>query len=153
MHCSNIKVHDCRNINRNKKENTNIFKGYEISMNVFKTQAYLNILQLGSYDVLISMDSLEKYEVILNCYDKTFTYVDDNGNIINIKGIPRTISFRKISTLQIKRCVRKGCKVFVVHVIDNEKEENKKDIENFLMLQEFQDVFQEIHGLPPKRDR
>jgi hypothetical protein len=112
----------------------------------------LNVLQLGSYDVLIGMDWLEKYKVILNCYDKTFTYVDDNGNIINIKGIPRTISIRKISTLQIKICVRKGCKVFVVHVIDNEKEESKKDIENFPILQEFQDVFQEILGLPPKRE-
>jgi hypothetical protein len=85
-------------------------------------------------------------------YDKTFTYVDDNGNIINIKGIPRTISIRKISSLQIKICIRKGCKVFAVHVIDNEKEESKNDIENFPILQEFQDIFQEILGLPPKRE-
>jgi hypothetical protein len=50
-------------------------------------------------------------------------------------------------------CVRKGCKLFVVHVIYNEKEESKKDIENFPIFQEFQDAFQEILGLPPKRER
>jgi hypothetical protein len=111
-----------------KRKVTNLVKGCEISMNGFKTQEDLNILHLGSYDVLISMDWLEKYKVILNCYDKTFTYVYENGNIINIKRIPITISIRKISALHIKRCVRKGCKVFVVHVIDNEKEESKKDI-------------------------
>jgi hypothetical protein len=105
-----------------KRKVTNRVKGCEISMNGFKIQAYLNVLQLGSYDVSINIDWLEKYKVILNCYDKMFTYVDDNGNIIDIKGIPRTISIRKISALHIKRCVRKGCKVFVVHVIDNEKE-------------------------------
>jgi hypothetical protein len=72
------------------------------------------------------MDFLEKYKVILNCYDKTFTYIDDNGNTIYIKGIPRTISIRKILALQIKICVHKGCKVFFIHVIDNEKKKVKR---------------------------
>jgi hypothetical protein len=111
-------------------------------MNGFKTQAYLNILKLGSYDVLIEIHSLEKYKAILNCYDKTFTYVNDNDNIISIKGISITISIRKISGLCVKKCVHKGCKAFVFHLIDNENEESKKDIENFPILQEFQDVFQ-----------
>ena len=67
-------------------------------------------------------------------------------------GIPRTISIRKISSLQIKIFVCKGCKVFVVHVLDNEKEESMKDTENFPILQEFQGVLQEITRLPPKRE-
>jgi hypothetical protein len=111
-------------------------------MNGFKTQAYLKFLKLGSYDVLIHMHSLEKYKAILNCYDKTFTYVNDNDNIINIKGISINISIRKILALCVKICVRKGCGEFVVHVIDKENEESKKDIENFPILQEFQGVFQ-----------
>jgi hypothetical protein len=106
-------------------------------MNGFKNQEDINVFQLGSYDVLIGMDSLEKYKLIINCYDKTFTYIDENGNIIGIKGIPRNISIRKISSLHIKMCVHKGCKVFFVHIIDNEKEESNKDIENFLILKEF----------------
>jgi len=39
-----------------KKKVTNLVKGCEISMNGFKTQEDLNVLQLGSYDVLIDMD-------------------------------------------------------------------------------------------------
>jgi hypothetical protein len=50
-------------------------KSCEISMHCFKTQANLNILQLGSYDALIGMGCLEKYNVILNLYEKNFTYV------------------------------------------------------------------------------
>ena len=55
----------------------------------------------------------------------------------------------------MKNAVRKGCKVFVVHIINNEqvKKENKPRFEDILILQDFMDVFpEEILGLPPKRD-
>ena len=39
----------------------------------------LNVLQLGSYDVLIGMDWMEKHQVILNCFQKTFTCLNDKG--------------------------------------------------------------------------
>ena len=61
-------------------------------MNGLKTHAYLNILPLGSYDLLIGMDWLEKHRVILNCYDKTFSCLDDKGNTIIVKGIPRKVT-------------------------------------------------------------
>jgi hypothetical protein len=76
-------------------------------MNGFKNQVDLNVLQLGSYDVLIGMDWLEKYKVVLNFYEIFFTCLDDNGNIINIKGISRTNSVRNILSLQIKRYIQK----------------------------------------------
>ena len=41
--------------------------------------------------------------------------------MISVKGIPRKVSVRQISSLQMKKVVRKGCKVFVVHIINNEK--------------------------------
>ena len=55
----------------------------------------------------------------------------------------------------MKKVVRKGCKVFVVHIINNEQvnKENKPRFEDILILQYFVDVFpKEIPGLPPKRD-
>ena len=54
----------------------------------------MNILPLGSYDLLIGMDWLEKHRVMPNYYDKTFTCMDDNGNTINVKGIPRKVTIR-----------------------------------------------------------
>ena len=77
-------------------------------MNGLKTHAYLNILPLGSYDLLIGMDWLEKHRVILNCYDKTFSCLDDKGNTIVVKGIPRKVTIREIPALQMKRYVHKG---------------------------------------------
>ena len=56
-----------------KRKVTSYVKGCEILMNDFNTHVDLNILPLGSYDMLIGMDWLEKHRVILNCVDKTFT--------------------------------------------------------------------------------
>ena len=116
------------------------------------TQIDLNILPLGSYDVLIGMDWLEKFKVALDCYNKKFTYVDERGNIVNIKGVPMPIIIREITTLQVKICIRKGCKLHVVHINYNEKEESNIELYNFLVSQGFQYVFQDILRLPPKRE-
>ena len=65
------------------------------------------MLPSGSYDLLIGMDWLEENKVVLNCFDKTFTCTDDNGDNIKVKGIPRKVTVREISVLQMKILVRK----------------------------------------------
>ena len=60
-----------------KHKVTSYFKDCEILMNDFITHVELNILTLGSYDLLTRMDCIEKKRVMLNCFDKTFTCIDD----------------------------------------------------------------------------
>ena len=62
---------------------------------------------------------LEEHKVLLDCFDKTFTCIDNNGNNIKVKGIPRKVTIREISALQMKRSVRKGCKVFAMYLIND----------------------------------
>ena len=81
-------------------------------MDQFETSVKLNVLPLGSYDMLIGMDWLEQHRVVLNYFNKTFTCINNDGEIVNVKGIPREITIRKISTLQLKRVVQKSCKDF-----------------------------------------
>ena len=90
-----------------KRKVGNYVKDYEILMNSFKTQVELNVLPLGSYDVLIDMDWLEKHRVVLNCFEKTFTCLNEEGETTLVKGIPRKVSVRQISVLQMKRSARK----------------------------------------------
>ena len=89
-------------------------KDCTVSMDQFETSMKLNVLPLGSYDMLIGMDWLEQHRVVLNCFDKTFTCVNNEGEIVTVIGIPRKTAIRQISDLQLKRVVRKGCKTFVV---------------------------------------
>ena len=68
----------------------------------------------------------------------------------NIQVIPKKIFVRQISALQEKKCIRKGCNLFVVNIQDV-KYEREQQIEDFLVLVDFKDVFpEEIHGLTPK---
>ena len=76
-------------------------------MNQFETSMKLNVLQFGSYDVLIGMDWLEQHRVVLNCFDKKFTCVNNEGEIVTVIGIPRKTTIKQISSLQLKRVVRK----------------------------------------------
>ena len=41
------------------------------------------------------MDWIEEHKVLLNYFDKTFTCIDNNGNIIKVKGIPRKVHSTK----------------------------------------------------------
>ena len=115
----------------------------------------LNVLPLGSYYVLIGTDWLKKHIVVLNCFEKTFTCLDEKGKKIIVKGIPRKFYVREISALQMKKYVRKGCKVFFMHVMNDEhmNKEDKLQFDDILILKYFSDVFpEEIPGLPLKRE-
>ena len=57
--------------------------------------------------------------------------------------------------MQLKRFVRKGCKSFVVIVIneENTNNEDKLKLEYIPILRGYANVFlEEISGMPPKRD-
>jgi hypothetical protein len=68
-----------------------------------------------------------------------------------VKGAPRPISIREISALQLKRCFRKGCQLYAAHV-EEPIYTKGPSLEYFSVLHEFEDVFQEILGLPPRRE-
>ena len=51
----------------------------------------LNVLLLGSYDVLIAMDWLEAHRVNIDCYNNTFECMDEEGNLRVVKSIPKVI--------------------------------------------------------------
>jgi hypothetical protein len=108
-------------------------RGFSISLNGMNTSTDLNIIPLGYYDVLIGMDWLDKHHAVLDCHNKTFTCLDGDGKQSTIKGIPRPISIREISALQLKRCFRKGCQFYAAHV---EETNNAKgpSLEDFSVL-------------------
>ena len=78
--------------------------------------------------------------------------MDEEWNPIVVRGIPKVISVRHISVMQLNKFCRKGCRVYEAHVVEVAENETIR-LEYYLVLQEFMDVFpDEIPGLPPKRD-
>jgi hypothetical protein len=51
----------------------------------------------------------------------------------------------------LKKCFRKGCRIFAAHVEEAAKDK-VANIEDHLILRDFEDVFREIPSFPPKRD-
>ena len=70
-----------------------------------------------------------------------------------VREIPKKVLTRKISFLKLKKCSRKGCRVFVVHIAETNDKETKPILEDLPVLNDFKDIFPEnIPRLPPKRD-
>ena len=53
-----------------KRKVTSHINQFPIDLNGFPTKLNLNILPLGSYEVLIVMDWLEKHRALVDCYEK-----------------------------------------------------------------------------------
>jgi hypothetical protein len=93
-----------------------------IDMNGLKTKAYLNILNLGSYEYLIGMDWLEQHHTLLDYHNKPFTCLDEEGKLRKVQGIPRVVVIREISTLQLTKCYRKGCQLMASHLVETPRD-------------------------------
>ena len=87
---------------------------------------------------------------MLNCFDKTFTYVVEDKIVRKVNGFCKPVSLRKIYALQLRKCLRKGCKLYVVKIVDLLLNENPTSMRDHPFLREFMDVFPEdITGFPP----
>jgi hypothetical protein len=62
-----------------KRRIHDMVRGCSISLNGMNTNVDLNIIPLGSYDILIRMDWLDKNHVALDFHSKTFTCLDGEG--------------------------------------------------------------------------
>ena len=104
-----------------KRKINELVKDCPIDMNEINTMVDVNIIPLGSYDCLIGMDWLEKHHVVLDCYNKTITCLDEEGQQGKIQGILRIVAIREISTMQMKKSFRKGCQMFAAHMEEEAK--------------------------------
>jgi hypothetical protein len=124
----------------------------QFTMGEFLTQPTLNILPLGSYDMLICMDWLATYKARLDCYHKTLECVSEEGRRITLRRIQKPVSVRRISALQMRKYCRKGCPLYAIQVLES-VEDDKPSLEDHPTLREYRDVFsEEVPGLPPRRD-
>jgi hypothetical protein len=100
---------------RSKRKVVELVKSCPVDMNGMSTRVELNMLPLGSYDFLIGMDWLEQHHAILDCRNKEFTFLGEEGNPRKVKRIPKVVTVKEISTMQLKKCYRKGCQIFPAH--------------------------------------
>nr|GFB04725.1 putative reverse transcriptase domain-containing protein [Tanacetum cinerariifolium] len=112
---------------------------------------------MGSFDVIIGMDWLSRYQAVIVYADKivcipwgreTLIFHDDGSNQ------EHETRFNIISYAKTHKYMLKGCQVFLAHVTTKEAEgrSEKKRLENVPIVRDFPKVFPEdLPGLPPTR--
>ena len=85
------------------------------------------------------ISSLEAHREKIDCYNKTFECLDEEGNLRVVNGFQKLISGRKSSAMQVKKFYGKGCRVYAAHVL-GEVEYDTPMLEGFHMPQEFGNV-------------
>jgi hypothetical protein len=73
-----------------------------VNLNGVYTKVDLNIITLRSHDILIVTYWMDKNHDVLYCHNKEFTRLDEEVKKKIVKGIPRPISIKEISVLQMK---------------------------------------------------
>ena len=99
---------------RMKRKVSNFISDCVFNLGGQNTKINLNILLLGSYDIIIGMVWLERHKAVLDCYEKSLKYKEENNTIRIVQGIQKTVSIRKFSAMQFKNFMSKGCKIYAI---------------------------------------
>ncbi|GJZ49458.1 putative reverse transcriptase domain-containing protein [Tanacetum coccineum] len=106
-------------------------------------------IELGTFDVIIGMDWLVKYDVVIVCGEKIVCIPYGNKTLLveSDKGVSR---LKVISCIKACKYVERGCHLFLAHV--TEKKSKEKRLEDVPVIRDFPEVFpKKLPGLPPPR--
>ena len=90
-----------------KRKVIKVVKKCALDINGVNTFVDMNIIPLGSYDMLIGLDSLDSHHAILDYHNKTYPCLYEEGNQVLVRGILRLVSLRWVMNIQLKKCFRK----------------------------------------------
>ncbi|GJT80206.1 putative reverse transcriptase domain-containing protein [Tanacetum coccineum] len=114
-------------------------------------------IEIGSFDVIIGMDWLSKYQAIIVCSEKIIR-VPFGNEILIVRGNGSNNKYR--SRLNIISCTKtlkyllKGCPIFLAHDTTKEAEDKseEKQLEDIPIVRDFLEVFlEDLPGIPPTR--
>ncbi|GJY04999.1 putative reverse transcriptase domain-containing protein, partial [Tanacetum coccineum] len=134
-----------------------ILKGCTLNFQNHQFNINLMPVELGSFDAIIGMDWLAKYQAVIMCAEKIVRIPWKNKTLI-IHGDGSTqgnvTRLNIISCTKTQKYMEKGFPIFLAHVTTKEIEDKseKKRLEDVPIVQDFPEVFPEdLPGLPPTR--
>ncbi|GJY50442.1 putative reverse transcriptase domain-containing protein [Tanacetum coccineum] len=134
-----------------------ILKGCTLNLLNHPFNINLMPVELGSFDAIVGMDWLAKYQAIIVCAEKIVRIPWGNEIlIIHGNGSNRGNKTRLniISCTKTRKYLLKGCPIFLAHVTTKKAEDKSKEkrLEDVPIVRDFPNVFPEdLPGLPPTR--
>ncbi|GJX95088.1 hypothetical protein Tco_0349674 [Tanacetum coccineum] len=113
--------------------------------------------KLGSFDAIIGMDWLAKYQEVIVCAEKIVRIPWRNEILIihsDVSNQGNLTRLNIISCTKTQKYIEKGFSIFLAHVTTKEVKDKseKKRLEGIPIVRDFPEVFPEdLSGLPPTR--
>ncbi|GJV13090.1 putative reverse transcriptase domain-containing protein [Tanacetum coccineum] len=109
----------------------------------------LMVIELGSFDIIIGMDWLSRYDAAILCGEKKVR-IPLEGKTLVIEGDRNNSRLKIVSCIKAQKYIEKGCELFLAQVTEQESKE--KRLEDVPVIRDFPEVFPEdLPGLPPPR--
>jgi len=109
--------------------------------------ADLIIRPVELYDVILGMDWLDHYRVHLDSHRGRVSFERPEGRLV-YQGVRRTSRSLVISAVQEEKMIEKGCEAYLV-MISMPESVGQVAVSDIRVVQEFEDVFRSLQGLPP----
>ncbi|GJX52716.1 hypothetical protein Tco_0281085 [Tanacetum coccineum] len=107
------------------------------------------VTELGSFDIIIGMDWLSRYDAAILCGEKKVR-IPLEGKTLVIEGDRNNSRLKIVSCIKAQKYIEKGCELFLAQVTEQESKE--KRLEDVPVIRDFPEVFpDELPGLPPPR--
>ncbi|GJR73014.1 putative reverse transcriptase domain-containing protein [Tanacetum coccineum] len=109
----------------------------------------LMVIELGSFDIIIGMDWLSRYDAAILCGEKKVR-IPLEGKTLVIEGDRNNSRLKIVSCIKAQKYIEKGCELFLAQVTEQESKE--KRLEDVPVIRDFPEVFpEELPGLPLPR--
>ncbi|XP_022865719.1 uncharacterized protein LOC111385547 [Olea europaea var. sylvestris] len=114
--------------------------------------AYLIVLEMKDYDIILGMDWLSKYQATIDCMRKSVTFQPLGNEPFTFIGIEKGFRVPTISVLKSQRLLDSGCVGYLVSVNAIEAQHNS-NLSDVPVAQEFPEVFpDDLPRVPPDRE-
>ncbi|XP_019170443.1 PREDICTED: uncharacterized protein LOC109166012 [Ipomoea nil] len=132
-----------------------VCKGLEWQVQKEQFKKDLRVLKLGGCDIVLGMDWIDTYAPIqLHTRPPGISFHKD-GKRVMLKGLTKKIVLQQASKKEIRRWKKEGVQGYLLQgmmqAIHSSKDAESPSSELTVILQEYQEIFDEPKGLPPSR--
>ena len=113
--------------------------------------AYLILLDIHGFDVILGMDWLSRHHAIVECYRKEVRFCRPRETEVVFYGLRKTLPNSIMTTMKASKMLRKSYQGYQAYVI--EVRDSGSRLEDLPVVREFPDVFpDDLQGIPPDRE-
>ena len=113
--------------------------------------AYLILLDIHDFDVILGMDWLSRHHATMDCYRKEVRFCRPGHTEVVFYGLRKTLPNSIMTAMKASKMLQKSYQGYLAYAI--EVRDSGSRLEDILVVREFSDVFPEdLPGIPPDRE-